>query len=52
MSLNMNSIYTLVEPTNKMVSRLRYVKGEQPQNKTPAFAEPMHWHKNFDGNVF
>jgi hypothetical protein len=40
MSLNMNRIYTLVEPTNKMASRLRSVKGVQPQNKTPAFTEP------------
>jgi hypothetical protein len=52
MSLNMNRIYTLVETTNKMASRLRYVKDEQPQNKTPAFAEPLHRQKNFDGNVF
>jgi len=45
MSLNMNRIYTLVEITNKMASRLWSVKGEQPQNKTPAFTGPMYRHK-------
>jgi len=34
MSLTINRIYTLVEPANKMASRLRSVKGEQPQNKS------------------
>jgi len=42
MSLKMNRIYTLSEPTNKMASRLRSVNGEQPQNETPAFTGPMH----------
>jgi len=52
MSLNMNRNYTLVESTNKMTPRLRSVKGEQPQNKTPAFTQPMHRYKHFERNAF
>ena len=52
MSLTINRIYTLEETANKLASRLRSVRGEQPQNETSAFTGPMHRHENFEGNVF